>query len=298
MSPYHAYLQAGLSLIPCSPTTKNPLLHAWKPYQTRQPTAEEVTRWFQRQESAVAIITGQVSGGLTVLDFDAPPLFVPWVQRVSATQPNLLAGLPLVQTPSGGFHVYFRSAALRGNQKLAVDPARPGGKYTLIETRGEGGYVLAPPSPGYTLLEGDLTQIPTLTPDQRTCLLDAARYFTRAAPEPERPHLRPRPRGDGSRPGDDFNRRGDVTPVLERHGWRRVGQHGITSYWRRPGKRRGHSATYNHCDHRYFYVFTTNAPPFAPERGYSNFSVFALLEHGGDFAAAAQRLQRLGFGTT
>jgi hypothetical protein len=246
----------------------------------------------------VAIVTGAVSGGLTVLDFDAPALFAPWVEQVQPQAPALVSTLPVVQTPSGGYHVYLRCAGVvQGNQKLAVDPARPGGKYTLIETRGEGGYVLAPPSTGYTLLQGDLTAIPVVDARAYALLLDAARHFSRAAVAPHRPtRARPARSRDGSRPGDDFNRRGDVLPILERHGWRRVRQRGAESYWRRPGKRLGHSATYNYGNTRCFYVFTTNAPPFEPERAYSPFAVFALLEHGGDYRAAARRLRRLGYG--
>jgi hypothetical protein len=43
-----------------------------------------------------------------------------------------------------------------------------------------------------------------------------------------------------------------VTAVLERHGWHRVRQVREASYWRRPGKRLGHSATYNYRDTRCF----------------------------------------------
>ncbi len=294
-----AYLRGGLSVIPCSPRSKRPRLSAWKPYQQRPPTPWEVARWFGPwSRSAVAIVTGAVSGALTVLDFDAPALFAPWVEQVQQQAPSLLSTLPVVQTPSGGYHVYLRSTGdLRGNQKLAVDPARPGGKYTLIETRGEGGYVLAPPSTGYTLLHGDLTAIPVVDGTAYALLLNAARRFSRESVTPRRAiRAHPARSRDGSRPGDDYNRRGDVVPILERHGWRCVRQRGAASYWRRPGKRLGHSATYNYCSTRFFYVFTTNAPPFEPERAYSPFAVFALLEHGGDYRAAAQRLRRLGYG--
>jgi len=290
------YLQGGLSIIPCDRAAKQPRIPTWKPYQATPPTHTEVLRWFAPWTGvdAVAIITGKVSGGLTVMDFDAPELFAPWAALVQTILPRL----PVVRTQSGGYHVYYRASEIAGNQKLAVDPTRR--KYTLIETRGEGGYVLAPPSSGYTLLQGSLTAIPFVSNVEQALLLNAARQFSLQEIETTpRPRQQPRqPRAtDGVRPGDDYNARGDVATVLERHGWRFVRQMQSESYWRKPGKRRrGHSATLNYRDSGYFYVFSTSAPPFEPERGYSPFSVYALLEHGGDFKAAAQALQRQGYG--
>jgi hypothetical protein len=298
-----AYTQAQLTVIPCERRSKRPRLRQWKPYQEQSPTALDLVRWFGPWSStdAVAIVTGRVSGGLEVLDFDAPELFPAWAERLQRRHADLLQALPVVRTPSGGYHVYFRSAGpTAGNQKLAVDPAKPRGKYTLIETRGEGGYVLAPPSAGYEMQQGRLTALPLLEAPERTLLLDTARAFSRQ-PVVTSPRPRSAPRsllGAGSRPGDDYNRRGDVTTILERHGWRCVRYFQETSYWRRPGKRWGHSATYNYRASRYFYVFTSNAPPFAPDRAYSPFAVFTLLEHGGDYRTAAVTLRRLGYGAS
>lgn len=295
------YTRAGLSVLPCDRRRKRPRLPLWKPYQARIPAPHEVRRWFAPWSGAdaVAVITGPISGHLEVLDFDAPALFAPWAAAVQATCPDLLPRLPLVQTQNGGYHVYYRCpAATSGNRKLAVDPAKPNGKLTLIETRGAGGYVLAPPSAGYILLRGDFGTIPVLNPAERDLLLDTARRFSRVRmPEPV-PQTSPHPRipNDSSRPGDDYNRRGDVRHLLQRHGWQCVRHVYEASYWRRPGKRWGHSATYNYRASRCFYVFTTNAPPFDPDRAYRPFAVFALLEHGGDYQAAASALRRLGYG--
>jgi len=96
----------------------------------------------------------------------------------------------------------------------------------------------------------------------------------------------------GKRPGDDFNRRGDVRAVLEQFGWSRV-RGGQNEYWRRPGKTSGWSATFNG---EHFYVFSSNAAPFEPNQPYSPFAVYTLLHHGGDFEQAARCLRELGFG--
>jgi len=94
------------------------------------------------------------------------------------------------------------------------------------------------------------------------------------------------------RPGDDFNTRGDVRAVLAQHGWVRV-KGGENEYWRRPGKESGMSAT---LKDGVFYVFSSNAAPFEPNRAYSPFAVFSLLNHGGDFEQAARSLRLSGYG--
>jgi hypothetical protein len=68
---------------------------------------------------------------------------------------------------------------------------------------------------------------------------------------------------------------------------------GDNEHWRRPGKDSGWSATYNG---QVFYCFTSSAPPFDLNRGYSKFQVYALLEHDGDYSAAAAALRAQGYG--
>jgi len=97
---------------------------------------------------------------------------------------------------------------------------------------------------------------------------------------------------NADRPGDDFNVRGDVRAVLEQHGWVRI-KSGENEYWRRPGKDSGTSAT---LKDRVFYVFSSNAAPFEPDQAYAPFSVYTLLEHGGDFEQAARCLRTMGYG--
>ncbi|MBI1338290.1 MAG: AAA family ATPase [Phycisphaera sp.] len=97
---------------------------------------------------------------------------------------------------------------------------------------------------------------------------------------------------NADRPGDDFNVRGDVRAVLEQHGWVRI-KGGDNEYWRRPGKDSGTSAT---LKDRVFYVFSSNAAPFEPDQAYAPFSVYTLLEHGGDFEQAARCLRTMGYG--
>ena len=98
---------------------------------------------------------------------------------------------------------------------------------------------------------------------------------------------------NGERPGDTLNETADRAwwrHLLERHGWSLIHQRGDVDYWQRPGKDgKEWSATLGACG-PYLYVFSSNAAPFEPERGYQPFSAYTLLEHGGDFKAAAKAL--------
>jgi len=102
------YLDMGLSVIPILPGTKRPAVE-WGEFQRRPPTVKKVEEWFSRSMN-VATVCGSVSGGLTVLDF--------------------------VQT-ARGIHVWLRSERPCRSFKIPE---------LQLDVKGEGGYVLAPPS--------------------------------------------------------------------------------------------------------------------------------------------------------
>lgn len=111
-----------------------------------------------------------------------------------------------------------------------------------------------------------------------------------AAPEERLPGSR---LVDGTRPGDDYDARGDFFELLRRHGWTSMGDAG--KRWTRPGKSYGVGATWDEVPRR-FYVFSSNAAPLEAHKTYKPWHVYALLEHGGDFRAAAQALAAQGYG--
>jgi putative DNA primase/helicase len=76
-----------------------------------------------------------------------------------------------------------------------------------------------------------------------------------------------------------------------------VRQRGAIEDWRRPGKRDGISGTVNYADSGLFYAFSTNSHPFEDGHGYSKFHAYAVLNHHGDFARAAEALRAEGYGS-
>ena len=144
------YVKSGLCVLPARAIKKCPDVPTWKPYQTRLPYEAEVDRWFSKAE-AICVVCGSVSGNLEMLDFDlGGEAFEAWHQAVAAADPQLLARLVIEQSPSGGWHVVYRSqAAVSGNMKLAQRLGPDGKVVTLIEIRGEGGLFLCAPTAGY-----------------------------------------------------------------------------------------------------------------------------------------------------
>ena len=289
------YLRAGLSVLPAKRERKFPSIGSWKTYRDRLPTEIEVETWFSNSHDALCIVCGKVSGNLEILDFDHQgELFPVWKDRI---EPELFARLVVEQTPSGGFHVAYRAASpVCGNIKLAHGKRENDKLVTLIETRGEGGLFLCDPSEGYKLLQNTFEALPVITDEEREDLLCAAYELNEYTPEVRHDSVSPCVTGDFViRPGDDFNARGDFRSLLLRHGWTPLHKAGNNEYFRRPGKSSGgQSASFNG---EVFYVFSSNAAPFEPG-AYSPFNAYAILEHGGDFTAAANALLEAGFGKT
>ncbi len=284
------YLQAGLCILPANLQEKRPTLKGWKSFQTHRPIELQVRQWFGPQTDAICIITGAISGNLEVLDFDCEASqFDDWAVHIPE---ELLNRLVMERSQSGGRHVIYRcETPVCGNMKLS-QIKRPDKIDTLIETRGEGGLFLCAPTSGYVLEQGSFEDIPVLTAVEREFMLEVAWSLNQYMPAVI-DSVGPTGEPGQLRPGDDFNERGDVRSLLQRHGWSLV-RSGTNEYWRRPGKTSGWSAT---LKDRVFYVFSANAAPFDSNRPYSPFAVCAMLEHGGDFEAAARQLGREGFGS-
>ena len=288
-----SYRKAGLAALPAAKAKKRPSIGGWKTWSKRLPTEMEIVAWFANNQDGICIVAGAVSGNLECIDFDAHgELYPAWKEKVA---PEVFARLVVERTPSGGLHVLYRcEEPVEGNRKLAQG-MREGKKTTLVETRGEGGLFLCAPTEGYELLQGDYTSLPVLSGDARQALLSAAVELNECVDE-----LRPTEGTQGQdsaflvKPGDDWCARGDIRPVLMAHGWKYLGvKPDGNELWQRPGKSGdGNSATFNG---QILCVFSTNAAPFEA-KGYNKFQVYALLEHGGDFTAAAKALLDKGFG--
>lgn len=294
------YTRAGLSVLPIrADGTKAPAIRSWTDLQARIGTPDELDKWFANG-CGIGVIGGAVSGNLEIIDFDQPGIFERFAAAVEAIAPGLIERLPHVFTPGDGDHLFLRCEAIEGNQKLAMSDD----KQVLIETRGQGGYVVACGSPARCHAAGRLYQhvggpalenVPTITADERSTLLRVARSFDERQQVEAPAAAAPRPERSGLSPGDDFAARTTWNDILAPHGWNQV----TDDLWRRPGKTSGISASTkmtSKAGKPLLRVFSSNAEPFEPDTSYGKFAAFATLNHSGDFAAAAATLGSRGFG--
>jgi hypothetical protein len=131
-----AHLARGWSVIPLVPRGKRPLI-PWEPYRHRPPLPSEPAHWWARWPDAnLGVVTGRVSG-LLVLDVDPDKGGAASLAALEAAHGRLPATLE-VATGGGGRHLYFRHPGGRVGCAVGL---RPG-----LDLRGDGGYVVAPPS--------------------------------------------------------------------------------------------------------------------------------------------------------
>jgi len=296
------YARAGLSVVPIRTDGSKRATVAWGGYQQQIATHDEIRAW---GDCHVGIIAGKVSGGLEVVDIDSKydldgTLAKRWGEMVDALLPGLLQRVVVQTTMGGGYHAIYRCSVVEGNQKLAMRQTTASERTSdtdkvrvLIETRGEGGYILCCPTPGYRLVRGSLEHVPEITPDERRVILSVGRAMNAMPANGKGSGFEQTPLDDYCDHVSDT----DVITLLEAHGWTVDGERGGVYRLRRPGKDRkgGISATYGHRG-RMFYCFSTSTP-FEAERGYTPAGVYAVLEHDGDFRVAAQELGRKGWGT-
>ena len=126
------YLQEyKFSIIPVG-LDKKPLIK-WQGFQKEYPSSEQVKEWWDKwPDAGIGIVTGKLSD-LAVIDIDE--------EQGYDEIKKLLPGdtiFPIVQSPSGGHHYYFRmpKKELRLNVRTV-----PG-----CDLRAEGGYIIAPPT--------------------------------------------------------------------------------------------------------------------------------------------------------
>ncbi|WP_422117508.1 bifunctional DNA primase/polymerase [Brachybacterium sp. UNK5269] len=174
--------RAGVPVFPCVPGEKHPIVK--RGFQRATNDLHRVQRWWRWRPTAnIGIPTGAVSG-LVVIDVDVHGVNG-YASYARAARAGLIpAPLAAVTTPTGGQHAYFPAFPTREQRSWAVGDAG-------IDCRGDGGYIIAPPS----VLRLDGERIPYRV-DQvatgRVEPVDAVRLRNFLAPPPPR---RPRPEG-------------------------------------------------------------------------------------------------------
>jgi hypothetical protein len=118
--------ELGWSVIPIAPRRKDRPLVKWAQYQNELPSDRDLTKWFRDPRTNMAVITGQVSNGLVIVDCDDAAPSTDWTETV-VSKSGREEGL--------GYHLFYRSP-----KKTATH------RFDWGEIRGEGGYTVMPPS--------------------------------------------------------------------------------------------------------------------------------------------------------
>jgi len=288
----YEYKENGINVLPTK-ADKSPNIAHWQQLQTRMIETKEISQNFKTAHG-IAMICGKISGGLEVLDFDnhqfdARIRFNEFMKIDEVKQICESHNLPIETTQGGGYHIFYRCSKIEGSQKLAQKPMfnKKNNKWrpdAIIETKGEGGYLICHPTPKYNLIRGDLMLIEEITPGERENLLNHAKTFNLWNNENKTDFE------NSEKPGDiyncDFSSIKEAKQILLNSGWINIKNH----LWRRPGKKNGISATFGKIAPNIFYNFSANGYPFEEKKAYTPFQILALLEFNGDFSATAKHL--------
>lgn len=281
----------------------------WDDYQQRLPTEAELNHWFQhRATQGIAVVGGEVSGGLVVVDFDVEPDLPGNPTRFYEAFFEQLGGLAsrLVwqKTGGGGFQALFRCENPGHNAKLAWQPApsESSGRKIGIETRAEGGYALCAPSlhPSgnrYQWILNDPCDLPFLSDQEVAQIIEVCQALDempldRDAQIEVRRYARSRPIAPEQDVIAQFNAAHDLVDLLTRHGYLMRGRRLL-----RPNADRtsipGVTLT---LDGSLSYHHSSNDPlnGFQGRAYHDVFDVWTLFEHEGNkkqaYLAAAELL--------
>ncbi len=286
-----ALRKAGIPVVLVRPNKKVPQSKHW---QTKELSQKEIERFFEKNpEGNLGILLGPGSG-LIDLECDGPEA----EQELKRLIPEIdQLGGPAFQSRRGIHRLFRYEESLEGLPavvKLGAIEVRIGGGNKGVQS-------LIPPSQTDDcvrcwLPDRALGQVqPPRLPDQiLSALLQKQAEQAKPVGIPANPSLL------DHRPGDDFNQRAGWPEILQPAGWKRIRTINGVDLWQRPGKSEGHSATTGFCrspgGEDLLYCFSTNAPPLQANCSYSKFAAYTMLCHGGDFRAAAKKLQADGYG--
>lgn len=290
---YHA---AGLHTIPFwnEENGKKRFPADYAKYRESQ-TSEDIDRLFSVNADGICLLC---TDGIEAIDIDTKhDERGTIVEELCSAIDEFGFDMPRIvqKTKSGGLHIVYRCPNPDGNRKVA---RRRGNPEAVIETRGKGGLLFIWPTPGYEIISGDFLNIPEVTQDQRNNMIRLCEHLNEPEPETfERNLKNPASKNiEGKAPWTAFDESTNILDMMEQYGWRVIGARGDYVRLNRPGAKnsRGVDASVIQPTNL-FYPFTSSEQ-FEPNKAYSPSSVFAIMEHGGDFSAAARDLYYKGYG--
>ncbi|MFL6376626.1 MAG: bifunctional DNA primase/polymerase, partial [Nitrososphaeraceae archaeon] len=187
------YVQQGISVIPLKPGTKIPLLGSWEPYQRKLAPNEQIEVWFSNghAENNIAIVTGKISS-VFALDIDGEEASDHFNRVIESLDDEgiktALKYTLCIRTGSGNINIVigfrqeeFVSSDDKITSSVLWTSESRNAKHNEIRLKGEGGYIVAPPSihPNgnrYETINGSIATVPTLSKTQINKLISAIKH--------------------------------------------------------------------------------------------------------------------------
>lgn len=287
------------SKAPKNKSPKAPAITTWTEWQKKRMPAAMIEKMILDIPDAVGAICGAYAGNLEALDFDSMDAYERFLEAgakcgIGALIERIACGYD-ERSPKGRHYLYRIDLApgesMPGSEKWARSKMDAKGQSeTLIETRGDGGYIVLAPSlnGAYSMVTGGIETIVTISSVERDQLKAVAAKVCEN-PEPEKPKSKktePKKPGNGSTSAPasssnsikvsaggtitNFNNSITWKELLTADGWTELNTEGATTHWKRPGKDgegcSGASGPGGKATTDSFTCFSTNGPSWLPVR--------------------------------
>jgi hypothetical protein len=179
------YIQNDLSIFPLIPRSKKPLLISWEQYQRRYASNEQIEEWFSNghAENNIAIVTGKISR-VFALDIDGEEASNHFNKIIESFDDDVKTALEYalcIRTGSGNTNIVigFREEEFSSTDDKITNTVlwrseNRNANHNEIRLKGEGGYIVAPPSiHPYEIINGSIATITTLSKIQIYQLISA-----------------------------------------------------------------------------------------------------------------------------
>lgn len=297
-------IESGFIVLPCKGKVPVDSIRSVNKLRTRPINSGNADFYFKDRDVNIAILTGD---NLEVVDVDCKYdltglLYRQLAMAIKYTLPDVWDKLVIQRTSNKGYHLIYRCNQIGGNttlaQRVATSSELGTGERikTLIETRGEGGYILIAPSIDYEFIKGFPGDIQYISVEERAELMAICRSFNQLV-KIDLTGISKAKQSDTDSPWNVFNQKHDWTFIrdeLTRSGWEMLREDDERIFVLRPGATSKTSgAIWKSTNVMFLFSTSTEFPERHP---ISPFDVVRYLKYDGDILKAARGLSEQGIG--
>lgn len=298
----------GFKVLPC--TGKEPTKQFSKGVKQvnvlrSRPLNEKNIPFYFSEPHNIAVLTGDQ---FEVVDIDSKydltgSIYKNLCRAIQYTLPEVWDKIVIQRSANKGYHFFYRCPQIAGPlifaQRPATGPEISKGERikTLIESRGEGGYIMICPTPGYKFVKGNPETIQSITPEQRSEMHAICKSFTKIH-QPVISQFSTKQNGREDAPWNVFNNRNGYEYTLSelvKRGWENIRDDQDKILVLRPGSNAKSSGVV-WKDTGILYLFSTSTE-FESGIGNTPFNVHCKLNYEGNFKECCRQLAEQGIGS-